>query len=145
MMIILTLIAAVMIAISPYTDIRMRSGKFAMLRACGMSARQILFMIWRQNIIYPIVGAALSIIPVAACQKLFDHVLRMFRSELWNHEDHEWTDHIPYFQNLYDYHLVRTIAVIFALYIVMILLVTLPQIRFIRKQSIAEEIEKSSF
>jgi len=145
MMIILTLIAAVMIAISLYTDIRMRSGKFAMLRACGMSARQILFMIWRQNIIYPIVGAALSIIPVAACQKLFDYVLRMFRLQLWNHEDHEWTDHIPYFQNLYDYHLVRTIAVIFALYLVMILLVTLPQIRFIRKQSIADEIEKSSF
>ena len=33
----------------------------------------------------------------------------------------------------------------FILYFVIILLVTLPQIRFIRKQSIVDEIEKSSF
>ena len=64
--------------------------------------------------------------------------------ETW-HERNTWIDEIPYFYNLYDYHIVRTAAVIFAVYLALMLLVTLPQVQFIRKQSIALEIEKSSF
>lgn len=145
MMIILTLTAVVTIAISLYTDIRMRSSKFAMLRACGMSTGKILFLILRQNIVYPVVGAVFSIVPVAVCQRFLDWILNMVRTdEMW-HERNTWIDEIPYYYNLYDYHIVRTAAVIFAVYLALMLLVTLPQVQFIRKQSIALEIEKSSF
>lgn len=145
MMIILTLIAAVTIAISLYTDIRIRSSKFAMLRACGMSMRQILFMIIRQNIIYPIIGAVFSIVPVALCQAFFKFVLKKLESGAWEYENVKWTRDIPYIYNLYDYNVVGAIVVIFAVYLVLILLVTLPQIYFLRRQSITDEIEKSSF
>ena len=145
MMIIVTLTAAVMIAITLYTDIRMRSGKFAMLRACGMSVRQILFMIWRQNIIYPFVGAACSVFPVMWCQKYLDYIQQKLISKEWTYENAAWAFDTPYYCNLYDYNVKRTLLIIFAVYVVIILLVTLPQIRFIRKQSIAREIEKSSF
>ena len=39
----------------------------------------------------------------------------------------------------------NTLLIIFAVYVVIMLLVTLPQMRFIRKQSIVQEIERSSF
>lgn len=149
MIIIVSLTAAVMIAITLYTDIRMRSRKFAMLRACGMSTRQIMFMIWRQNIIYPFVGAACSVFPVMWCQKFLDYVEKKLISGEWVKENGEaiyrWAREIPYYCNLYDYNVKRTLLIIFAAYLVLILLVTLPQIRYIRKQSIVEEIEKSSF
>ena len=145
MIIIVTLTAAVMIAITLYTDIRMRSGKFAMLRACGMSVRQILFMIWCQNIIYPFVGAACSVFPVMWCQKYLDYIQQKLISKEWTYENAAWAFDTPYFCNLYDYNVKRTLLIIFAVYVVIMLLVTLPQMRFIRKQSIVQEIERSSF
>lgn len=145
MMVILTLTAAVTIAISLYTDIRMRSRKFAMLRACGMSTGQILFMVLRQNIVYPLVGAVFSIVPVAVCQRFLDWILKMVRTDESWHEKHTWIDEIPYFYNLYDYHFVRTIIIVFVVYLAIILLVTMPQIRYLRRQSISAEIERSNF
>ena len=56
-----------------------------------------------------------------------------------------WIANVPYYQNLYDFNIKGAVIVMFAVYFAIILLVTLPQIRFIRKQSIVDEIEKSSF
>ncbi len=156
MMIIVALTAAVMIAITLYTDIRMRSEKFAMLRACGMSTRQILFMIWRQNIVYPIVATAFAFIPLMLCNKLFEFILKKVQNKEWTSSSGwfveqegmksvPWIDNIPYFQKLYDCNIKGAVIVMLAVYFALILLVTLPQIRFIKKQSIVEEIEKSSF
>ena len=156
MIIILTLTAAVMIAISLYTDIRMRSGKFAMLRACGMSVRQILFMIWRQNVIYPIVGIACAFVPLMLTNKLFLFINDKVVKGEWTSSPERfaviegqksvpWIDMIPYYQKLYDCNIKGAVIVILAAYFALILLVTLPQIRFIRRQPIVEEIEKSSF
>lgn len=155
MIIIVTMTAAVMIAITLYTDIRMRSPKFAMLRACGMSVRQILFMIWRQNIVYPIVAIAFSFIPLALCNKLFEFILKKVQNNEWTSspaafaqdgaKSVPWIDNIPYYQKLYECNIKGAVIVMFAIYFAIILLVTLPQIRFIRKQSIVDEIEKSSF
>jgi ABC-type antimicrobial peptide transport system permease subunit len=155
MMIIVLLTSAVTVAITLYTDIRMRSSKFAMLRACGMSARQILFMIWRQNIIYPIIGAGFSVLPVIACNKLFRYILEKVESGQWTSAAPQWAEQgqksvpwiadVPYIYDLFNYHVVRTVIILFVIYLVLMLLVTLPQIRFIRKQSIVEEIEKPSF
>ena len=156
MIFVLTLTAAVMIAITLYTDIRTRSGKFAMLRACGMSTRLILFMIWQQNIVYPLIGIACSFVPLMLCNRLFLYIREKVERHEWSPEPISsllqggeksvpWIANVPYYQNLYDFNIKGAVIVMFAVYFVIILLVTLPQIRFIRKQSIVEEIEKSSF
>ncbi len=156
MMIIVLLTSAVTVAITLYTDIRMRSSKFAMLRACGMSTRQILFMIWQQNIVYPLIGIACSFVPLMLCNRLFLYIREKVERHEWSPElipsllqggekSVPWIANVPYYQNLYDFNLKGAVIVMFAVYFAIILLVTLPQIRFIRKQSIVDEIEKSSF
>ena len=154
MMIIVLLTSAVTVAITLYTDIRMRSSKFAMLRACGMSTRQILFMICRQNLLYPIVGVLCSFVPLMLCNKLFKYIAQKVESGEWSPrlpifaqgaESVPWINNVPYEYNLYDSNIKAAVIIMLAVYFVIILLVTLPQIRFIRKQSIVDEIEKSSF
>ncbi len=154
MMIIIALTAAVTIGISLYTDIRMRSRKFAMLRACGMSTRQILFMICRQNLLYPIVGVLCSFVPLMLCNKLFKYIAQKVERGEWSPrlpifaqgaESVPWINNVPYEYNLYDSNIKAAVIIMLAVYFVIILLVTMPQIRFIRKQSIVDEIEKSSF
>jgi ABC-type antimicrobial peptide transport system permease subunit len=156
MMIIVLLTSAVTVAITLYTDIRMRSSNFAMLRACGMSTRQILFMIWQQNIVYPLIGIACSFVPLMLCNRLFLYIREKVERHEWSPElipsllqggekSVPWIANVPYYQNLYDFNIKGAVIVMFAVYFAIILLVTLPQIRFIRKQSIADEIEKSSF
>lgn len=156
MMAIVLLTAAVTVAITLYTDIRMRSSKFAVLRACGMSTRQILFMIWQQNIIYPLIGIACSFVPLMLCNKLFLFIREKVERHEWSPElissllqggekSVPWIANVPYYQNLYDCNIKGAVIVMLAVYFAIILIVTLPQIRFIRKQSIVEEIERSSF
>nr|MCR5480370.1 FtsX-like permease family protein [Ruminococcus sp.] len=111
MIVIVTMTATVMIAISLYTDIRLSSGKFAMLRACGMSTKQILFMIWQQNIVYPFVGAAFSIFPVMWCQKYLDYIEQKLVSKEWTYENAAWAFDTPYYCNLYDYNVKRTLLI----------------------------------
>ncbi|MBQ8121307.1 MAG: FtsX-like permease family protein [Ruminococcus sp.] len=157
MIIILVMTASVMISISLYTDIRIRSTKFAMLRACGMSTSQIMFMVWRQNIIYPVFGAVISIAPVALCQQFFKFIRKKVESGAWVPDNIptedgmiqpkvvSWIKSVPYGRNLYDYNVARTIIFAFIIYLTIIMLITLTQVMIIRRQSIAEEIEKSSF
>ena len=155
MMIILTLTAAAAIAITLYTDIRIRSKRFASLRACGMSTGQILFMILRQNIVYPIIGAGFSLLPVIACSKLFGYIIQKVESGQWTSAAPQWAEQgqksvpwiadVPYIYDLFSYNVPRAVVILFVIYLALILLVTLPQIRFIRRQPIVEEIEKSSF
>ncbi|MBQ8120881.1 MAG: hypothetical protein IJ172_08915, partial [Ruminococcus sp.] len=56
-----------------------------------------------------------------------------------------WIKSVPYGRNLYDYNVARTIILAFVIYLAIIMLITITQVMIIRRQSIAEEIEKSSF
>ncbi|MBR1764310.1 MAG: FtsX-like permease family protein [Ruminococcus sp.] len=148
MMIILISTAAVTIAIGLYTGIRIRSSKFAVLRACGMELRQIVRVVLRQNIVYPIVGIALSPVPVWLCQRYFGLVRKRFEAA----EDGDWPpellwifEQIPTSYDLFSYNIAAAMAVIFGVYLVIILAVTLPQILYLKRQSIPAEIERSSF
>lgn len=148
MIIILIALALITTAIIMYSDVRMRSSKFAIMRACGMSVGQIAYLIIRQNMVYPIIGALLSIVPVSLCQRFFDYIARMVDSEKWNYTQFEgipWYHYVPFRYKLYDYDLPVVMAVCFAVYVVIMLIVTIPQIRCISKQSISENIEKSDF
>lgn len=148
MMIILIFTAAVTIAIGLYTGIRIRSSKFAVLRACGMDLRQITWLVLRQNIVYPIVGIAFSIVPVWLCQRYFGIIRKRFEAA----QDGEWPpellwifEQIPSGYDLFSYNIAPAMAVIFAVYSVMILAVTVPQILYLKRQSVSAELERSSF
>ena len=148
MMIILIFTAAVTIAIGLYTGIRMRSSKFAVLRACGMDLGQITYLVLRQNIVYPIVGIAFSPLPVWLCQRYFEVIQKRFEAA----GDGEWSpgliwifEQIPSGYDLFGYSIAAAMAVIFGVYLVIILAVTLPQILYLKRQSIPAEIERSSF
>lgn len=148
MVIILIVLALITTAIIIYSDVRMRSTKFAVMRACGMSVRQIAYLIIKQNMVYPIIGAFLSIVPVALCQRYFDYIAKMVDTEKWNYTQFEgipWYHYVPFRYKLYDYNMPAVMAVCFAVYVVIMLIVTVPQIHFISKQSISENIEKSDF
>ena len=157
MIIILVLTSSVMITISLYTDIRIRNSKFAMLRACGMSTNQIMYMMIRQSIIYPACGALVSIVPIALCQEFFKYIRGKVESGAWVPDSIpledgmiqprvvSWIKSVPYGRNLYDYNVARTIILAFVIYLAIIMLITITQVMIIRRQSIAEEIEKSSF
>lgn len=111
-------------------------------------------MICRQNLLYPIVGVLCSFVPLMLCNKLFKYIAQKVESGEWSPllpifaqgaESVPWINNVPYEYNLYDSNIKAAVIIMLAVYFVIILLVTLPQIRFIRKQSIVDEIEKSSF
>ncbi|MGN0165613.1 MAG: FtsX-like permease family protein [Lachnospiraceae bacterium] len=148
MIIILIILALITTAIIMYSDVRMRSSKFAVMRACGMSVGQISYLVIRQNIIYPVIGVLISIVPVSLCQRFFDYIAKMVDSEKWNFTQFEgipWYHYVPFRYKLYDYNIPAVMAVCFAVYVVIMLVVTIPQIRYISKQSISGNIEKSDF
>lgn len=145
MMVILTLIAAVTIAIILYTDIRMRSSRIAVLRASGMSLRQLASSLVVSNIVYPIVGTAFAFLPLWGCQRFFESVRGKLESGEWVWEEHQWVSDVPYWKDLFDYSPYRAAAFIFAVCVVIMLAVTLPQTALLKKQEIAGELERSSF
>ena len=148
MIIILIIIALITVAISLYTDIRIRSSKFAVLRACGMSVSQISYIIIRQNIFYPLIGFIFSIVPVSLCQRYFIYIRENVDSGAWSSIQSDgipWYHYVPFRYDLFKYNIFTVMAVIFIIYLLLILIVTLPQLHYLRNQSITEEIEKSNF
>ncbi len=148
MIIILITVAAVTAAISLYTDIRLRSTKFAICRACGMSVSQIAYLIIRQNLFYPLAGVLFSVVPVAVCQRFFFYIRENVDSGVWDSLQFQgtaWYHDVPFRYNLFAYHLPVAVAAIFAVYLLIIFVITIPQLYFISNQPVTAEIEKSKF
>ena len=144
MIILLLLIAIVAIAIRLYTNIRIKSQKIAILRACGMTTSQIFYLIIRQNLFYPVVGIVFSVVPVALCQGFFLYIQRIAGNSVWV-DDTPWYFEVPYWHNLFDSRFAVMMVVLFVVDLLLTLLVTLPQIYYVKQQVIVEEIEKSDF
>ena len=145
MIFVVTVTAAVTIAISLYTDIRMRGRKLAALRACGMSLRQILFLILINSLIYPVIGSVFSVVPLLLCQRFFGFISARFESGAWTPDNAPWAEEVPFGSNLFEQNTVSAMAIIFAVYMIVTLIVTVPQLVYLKKRSISEEIESSSF
>ena len=128
----------------------MSSTKIAHLRAIGMSLPQLTAMILRQNLFYPLIGAICAVIPVGLLQCLFYYVNEKVISGQWasyvsTERNLPWYFSIPYFCNLFSYHSVAVLLIFTLVMMGLILLVTIPQILYIRKQRIVEDLEKVSF
>lgn len=131
-----------------YSAIKLRSQTIAKLRALGMPLSGLERMIVEQNIIYPIIGTLVSLIPVSICQMFFLYIKRQIDSGAWDGisaGELPWYINIPFRYDLFSYHPVLVLALLLGAFLILILFATIPQIIYIRKQSIAETMEEDSF
>lgn len=150
MIILLMIVGMTAIGISLYSRIRMSSSQIASLRAIGMSLSQLTKWIIRQNMCYPLIGAVCALVPVSMCECLFHYIIYQinkgdwFSSGLIKYRE-PWYLQLPYWYSLFSHHPILTLLVITAIMMGLIVLVTLPQIAYIRRQRIVEDLEKVSF
>lgn len=149
MLFLLIFMGIVSIGIKFYSKIKLQSQTIAKLRAVGMPLSGLERMIMRQNIIYPFIGAVTSVIPVSICQMFFLYVKQQIDSGAWEGivvaGDAPWWHYIPFRYNLFDYHPVLILALLMVAFLILILFATIPQIFYIRKQSITETMDTDSF
>ena len=149
MMAVLILLSGITTAIILYSSIRIKSSKFAVMRACGMSVGQIAFLVIRHNMIYPIIGTVFSLIPTTLCNWFLKSIAEKIASGEWSVDfssgEDPWYFKLPYFEDLFDYNVPQALVLIFLIYVFVMLAVTLPQMYFISERSITAELEKSDF
>ena len=150
MMAVLIMLAAVTTAIILYSNIRIKGSKFAIMRACGMSAGQITYIVIKHNMIYPMIGTLFSLIPTAICNRFLRYVTEQIQSGKWPLDRSEtgespWYRELPWGYDLFSYNVPQTLVIIFLVYVILMLAVTLPQMYYISESSITAELEKSDF
>ncbi len=147
MLVLLMVIAIIAITIHLYTDIRIRSIQFSILRASGMSIQQIAYLILQQNVFYPVIGILVSMAPVELCQSFFQYIREHVDQGTWYQPfgPTPWYYDVPFRYNLFQYHLPMIMTITFIIYLLIILAITLAQIHYLSKQSIIAEIEASNF
>lgn len=148
--IMLIVVGITAIGISLYSRIRMSSTKIAYLRAIGMSLSQITGLILKQNMFYPVIGAVCAVIPVGLCQCMFEYINHQINTGAWFsfgiiEYRPPWYFFVPHWYNLFSYHPVATLVILTLIMMALILLVTIPQILYVRKQRVVEDLEKVSF
>ena len=152
MIMLLVVVGMITIAIKFYSKIKMKNQTIARLRATGMSLGQLEKIIISQNLIYPVIGAIVAMIPTSICQQFFNYIKYCIDSGKWqgsgiytSEAAIPWYHNIPFRYNLFDYHPVITIIVIVIAFLCLMLLATIPQIIYMRKQVIAENIDNDTF
>lgn len=136
------------IGIKFYSQIRLRTQTVSRLRAIGMSLPQLTGMILRQNAVCPLICGGLSVIPTVLCQLFFLFIRRQIDTGVWegiSTEGVPWYFNVPFRYDLFGYHPLAALLVIVLLFELLIILATLPQIRYLKKQVIAETIDMDSF
>ncbi len=149
MMAVLILLSAVTTAMILYTNIRIKSSKFAIMRACGMSVGQITYIVIKHNMLYPIIGIIFSLIPTAVCNRFLSYVREQIQSGNWSLDktsgEDPWYLELPWHADLFSYKVPQALIIIFLIYVVLMLAVALPQMYYISKSSITKELEGSEF
>lgn len=149
MLFLLVFMGIVAIGIKFYSKIKLQSQTIAKLRALGMTLSGLERMIIRQNIIYPFIGAVTSLIPVSICQFFFIYVRQHVDSGAWDGMMEAgvipWWHYIPFRYQLFGYQPVLILALLLGAFLILILFATVPQMFYIRRQNIAETMNKDSF
>lgn len=147
-MFMLILVAMCAIGMQLYASIRRRSMDIAYMRAVGMSMSQLARVILRQNIFYPIIGAVCAMIPAALCQCFFFYIRQNLGGSVFviaADERLPWWLSIPYRYNLFAYHPILTLLLLFCLVVLLMGVVTIPQLVYIRRMQVVEDLEKVTF
>lgn len=150
---LLCLITGCGVAMQLYTRIRRKSMDIACMRAIGLTIPQLAKVILYQNIFYPVVGIICAGIPAAICQSFFYYVRKQIDSGIWNSTEYInshfgklpfWAE-IPYRYNLFSYHPVLTLLLLFFIAVLLMAVVTVPQLVYIRRMQVVEDLEKVTF
>lgn len=147
-MIMLILVTMCAIGMQLYAGIRRRSMDIAYMRAVGLSMSQLAWIILRQNIFYPIIGAVCAMIPAAVCQCFFFYIRQNLGGSMmiWTADETlPWWFNIPYRYNLFGYHPLLTLFLLFFLVVLLMAVVTVPQLVYIRRMQVVEDLEKVTF
>lgn len=150
LILMLVLLGMIAVGIKFYSRIKLNAQAIAKLRAIGMSLPQIEHLILRQNISYPLIGGVVSLIPTFLCQLFFFYITRQIDSGAWSGfgvitGETPWYHNVPFRYSLFSYHPVLVLLVIVIIFECLMLMATIPQIRYMRKQIIAEMIDTDSF
>lgn len=145
----LVFIGIVAIGIKFYSRIQIQAQTIAKLRAIGMPVSWLEQMIIRQNLIYPAIGAVLAVIPVSLCQIFFLFMQQQVDSGAWSSMSETgeiaWWFYVPYRYSLFDYHPVAVLLLLTAGMLLLTILATLPQILYLKRQSIADTINMNTY
>lgn len=148
MVLMLILVAACAIAFSLYMRIRISTPKLVTLRCLGMTEKQLMGMLIIQNIYYPVVGVVFAILPVAVCQSWFyylRHLVESGAADNWSFNQDMRLLEIPFWYNLFDYSFGMALIGILLLGVLLIILGTIPQVRYIKKLNLIQEIERNTY
>ncbi len=152
MIMLLVIVGMLTITIKFFSKIKMKNQTITRLRATGMSLGQLEKIIISQNLIYPVIGAIIAMIPTIICQQFFNYIKHCLDSGKWEAAyfagpgvREPWYHNIPFRYNLFDYHPVITLVVIVIAFLCLMLLATIPQILYMRKQVIADNIDNDTF
>lgn len=148
MLFVLIVMGIFSVGIRFYSNIKLKSQTIARLRALGMPLSWVEKMIIRQNVLYPFLGAFLSVIPVSLCQRFFIYIRDQIESGVWDGitlGTVPWWSYIPFRYDLFGYHPIQTLMLLVVILLLLILMATLPQIFYLRKQIISEGLDTHSF
>lgn len=143
LLILLILQGMVSIAVSLYFTVHMNMKKYAVLMAVGMEPVQIIRFILLQNIKFPVIGGLAALLFTGLGQvglRFFHSRLELLSGNLSGSILNWW--HIGMFDLFTGkWYLVWLLMVI--VFMAMILLATLPQIRYLLQKSVLESIRQS--
>ncbi|MEE3392360.1 MAG: FtsX-like permease family protein [Lachnospiraceae bacterium] len=152
-MILIVIVSGMLsVSLSLYTRGRLYGKEFSYMRAQGMKISQIAGLMIYENLYYPLVGVLVSLIPVALMQKLLVTIRANLLSGRWNPDNDlnsgrglPWYLNLPYNQDILNKHTPLIMAAVLILLIVLLLLAMIPQISYLKKRSIIDELDDTSF
>ena len=139
---ILIVLGTVSIIMGLYTKTRSNAFRFQTLRRVGLSVRQASFMIYTQNMFYPLLATVAAIIPVCAGQKYLNAFQAKIESGKINLQSSPWYIRIPASANLFSYNFIPALICCLLLGFLLIFIGTLPQILYLRKMKMIETREE---
>ncbi len=147
----IVIIGSVTLVILLRGRIRMNMSRISRLRAIGMSTPQLTAFIAGQTLFYPLIGAALSVVPSALCQCLFLYIRKKFESGDWDSisfitdNAEPWYSRLPYRFDLYSYDPGWVVGITAAAALLLFSVLILIQSRYSKKNSILDNMENNKF
>ena len=145
---LLLLLGTIASMIAMYGRMRFNGQEFAYLRAVGMNNSQIYRVLLEESFVYPIAGIMFSTAPVWACQLLFMYIRKMIDSGKWESyaiDTLPWYAELPFQFNLYEYHMMAVLIVVFVMYMLINIVIIIPGFVYIKKQNVVNELEMNTF
>ena len=141
----LILLGAISVSVGLYAKVKSCNGDLMILRRIGLSSRQCGLMIISQNIYYPVMAVMISVIPVFMCQSMFSFIWGKLRSGEWASSylpgEEPWYSSLPYSKNLFEYNFVEALLLCILIGVLLIVIGSIPQIRYLRKNQLIETEE----